>query len=483
MGEHMGEHPTGLSCRPRALGCTLAVVLLGACAAPQPALRDAGSAAASSAQVDTRSAADSVRATGRFGRLDTRARARLLAQLGAQGGGSALNRQVLAMGRFGDVNLHAGNQASLLIDGPATFAAMFAAIEQARQSILLQSYIIEDSEISRRLADLLARKRAQGVPVHVLYDAVGSIGTPQAYFEQLRAAGIATCAVNPVNPMKRPGYWGITRRDHRKILSVDRQTGFAGGINISAAYSSGSFGRSRSRPADALTSGWRDTQIRLRGPAVAALDDLVRETWQAQGCHGAMPPVQALPAGPPAGQQVVRIVPSRGDDSVSQIYAMLLNAIDASSRSVYLTMAYFAPGQEMIDALCDAARRGVDVQLVLPSMSDFTPVLHAGRSHYTRLLQAGVKLHELQDAVLHAKTAIIDGVVSSVGSSNMDWRSFSSNDEVNAVVLGEDFGDAMQRMFRQDVADSTPITLQAWAERPLMQRAKETVARWFEWLL
>jgi cardiolipin synthase len=123
------------------------------------------------------------------------------------------------------------------------------------------------------------------------------------------------------------------------------------------------------------------------------------------------------------------------------------------------------------------------VQLVLPSVSDFSPVLHAGRSHYKRLLAAGVKVHELQDAVLHAKTAVIDGVVSTVGSSNMDWRSFSSNNEVNAVVLGEDFGDAMVRMFRQDVGNARTITAQAWADRPLTDRVKETVAVWFERLL
>lgn len=463
-----------------AASCVLA---LAACAAPQAPLRADRPDPQALAGTSARSAASSVTASGLRGRLDADARTRLLLQLGQQGGGSALNRQVLAMGRFGPVQLYAHNDAQLLIDGPATFAAMFAAIEQARHTVLLQSYIIEDSAVAQRMAALLARKHAQGVDVRVLYDALGSMGTPAAYFEQLRAAGIGTCAINPLNPLSRSGYWAITRRDHRKILSVDGSTGFTGGINLAAVYSSGSFGRNRARPADALTSGWRDTQIRLRGPAAQALDDLVRETWQAQGCPGALPAVPPPQAGPPPGQQVVRIVPARGDDSVSQIYAMLLTAIDASSTSVYLTMAYFAPGQEMIDALCDAAQRGVDVQLVLPSVSDFSPVLQAGRSHYQRLLDAGVQLHELQDAVLHAKTAVIDGVVSTVGSSNMDWRSFSSNDEVNAVVLGEDFGDAMQRMFRQDRADSHAITAQAWAQRSAWQRAQETVSRWFErWL-
>lgn len=466
----------------RPAGSLALVLALGACATLQPALRAQTPAPIRQAET-ARGAAAAVNVQGRRGSLDAEARVRLLTRLGAQGNASALQRHLLAMGRYGEVELLADNEANLLIDGPATFAAMFAAIEQARHSVLLQSYIIEDSAIAQRLAGLLARKRAQGVQVRVLYDAVGSIGTPASYFEQLRAAGISTCALNPVNPLTRPGYWEITQRDHRKILSTDRSTAFTGGINISAVYSVGSFKRRPLLGEQVKDSGWRDTQLRLRGPAAAALDDMVRQTWQEQGCEGDLP---ALPTAQPAGRagsQVVRIVTARPDASYSQIYALLLSAIDASERSVYLTMAYFAPGKEMVDALCDAARRGVDVKLVLPSVSDFTPVLHAGRSHYQRMLAAGVQLHELKDAVLHAKTAVIDGVVSTVGSSNMDWRSFSGNAEVNAVVLGEDFGDAMVRMFRQDLAASKTITPQAWADRPVLQRAKETLASWVERLL
>ena len=419
---------------------------------------------------------------GREGELDRGESARTLAATCDQGSVGVLNRHVMAMAQFGDVDLYAHNEAQLLIDGPATFAAMFEAIEGARRSILLQSYIIEDSAIAQRLAALLARKRAEGVSVAVLYDDVGSIATPAEFFASLRDNGVSTCAFNPVNPLKRPGYWGINHRDHRKILSVDRSVGFTGGINISAVYTSGSFGRARPRTAeDPKRTGWRDTQIRLRGPAVAALDDLVRRSWRDQGCHGDLaPPVTPAVDGGPNARHLVRIVPASPDDEVNRIYALLLAAIHNAQRSVYLTMAYFAPGDDMIDALVQAAQRGVDVQLVLPSMSDFAPVLHAGRSHYQRLLDAGVQLHELQDAVLHAKTAVIDGVVSTVGSSNMDWRSFVANEEVNAVVLGEDFGDAMTRMFRRDVDASTRITREAWAQRPWTRRLREALSRALE---
>jgi cardiolipin synthase len=481
-----------------ALGILTCTALLGlnACTTvtprPRADLPSAGTRTGPNPTMHT--VARQVSVTGRRGKaLDAGERAQLIARVGQQGRSPELNRQLDAMSSFDDVDLYAHTHATLLIDGPTAFAAMFEAIEGARHTVLLQSYIVEDSTIADRLVELLQRKQAQGVKIVLIYDAVGSIATSEL-FERLQAAGIPTCAFNPVNPLTRPGYWDITHRDHRKILSVDRQVGFTGGINISEVYSSGSFGRSKGRPPgkDAKDSGWRDTQIRLAGPAAVRLDDLVRGSWVKQGCKGELPelppPAQpaaakapaAAPSAPVAQEQMVRIVASSPDDDASRIYSMLLAAIDASQRSVYLTMAYFAPGEDMVAALCDAARRGVDVQLILPSRSDFAPVLHAGRSYYERLLEAGVKIHELQDAVLHAKTAVIDGVVSTVGSSNLDWRSFTSNDEVNAVVFGEDFGDAMTRMFRQDRANSREITPQAWADRPLLQRAKEALARLFE---
>ncbi|MGC4080352.1 MAG: phospholipase D-like domain-containing protein [Rubrivivax sp.] len=425
----------------------------------------------------TRAVARELDLHGHRGRLAPAERERLLARVTAQGDGDLVRRHLAVMSAFGDADLTVGNRARLLVDGPATFDAMFAAIEGARRSVLLESYIVEDAAVARRLAALLAKKRADGVTVALMYDAVGSIGTKPEFFDGLRADGIAVCEFNPLAPSaERGGVWGVSHRDHRKILVVDREIGFTGGINISAVYSSGSFGR-RGR-AKAPEAGWRDTQIELRGSAAAALEDLLRGTWARQNCPGELAPPAA--AGKPAGEQLVRIVPSGPGEPYSRLYTLLLAAIDAAQRSVHLTMAYFAPTPEMIDALAEAARRGVDVQLVLPSRSDFRPVLYAGRSHYGRLLEAGVKVHELQDAVLHAKTAVIDGVVSTVGSSNLDWRSFVLNEEVDAVVVGAAFGGEMESLFERDVAASQPVTLADWQSRPLWRRATEGLARLFE---
>ena len=466
---------------------------------------------------------------GASGRLSATARQRVLARLAAEGRNDLLSRHLAVMGEAGDVDLYAGNDVKLLVDGPATFTAMFADIEAARRSVYLESYIVEDQAIATQMADLLIRKRQQGLDVRMIYDSVGSISTSADYFKRLKDQGVPVCSFNPLNPLERPGYWDISHRDHRKILTVDSAMAYTGGINISEVYSAGSGasggslkGRKRSsaRPPAAAAStpqatlpeatpagpaasgaaslvvppaphdeGWRDNQVHIKGPAAGAFESLVRQTWASQGCEPAMaasagepaaPAVAAsAPRPPPAGNKVVRVIPASPDDAESRIYAALLSAIDASQRSVHLTMAYFAPGPDMIDALAEAARRGVEVQLVLPSVSDFSPVLHAGRAHYTQLLKAGVRIHELQDALLHAKTAVIDGVVSTVGSSNLDWRSFTANNEVNAVVLGDDFGREMETMFLRDVAASQAITLADWRRRPVDQRLKE----WFATLL
>lgn len=478
-----------------ALGASVTLV---ACGTPQPPVNGRLPDPPASAPALTRVAAR-VDVVGPRGAMNQANREQALQATAAQGKAELLKRQVAAMAAFGDVDLYAGNDARLLVDGPATFAAMFAAIERSRQQIVLESYIIEDADVSQQLADLLLRRRAQGVEVAILYDAVGSLGTQDAYFERMRQGGIAVCAFNPVNPLKRARYHKITHRDHRKILVVDGEIGFTGGINISAVYSSGSSGfggRASSFPPrgsarasgsgsdgkdkdEAPDKGWRDTMIQVRGPATKALHTLFREVWAQQRCEGTVAAIEP-PPGPAPGRHLMRVIPSSPQDTQNRIYTLLIGSIRAAQRSVYLTMAYFAPGQDMVDALCEAAQRGVDVQLILPSRSDFAPVMHAGRAHYERLLKAGVRIHELQDAVLHAKTAVIDGVVSTVGSSNMDWRSFVHNNEVNAVVLGEDFGDAMTRMFERDRAASEPIELRRWQDRGVWQRGKEFFSRMFE---
>jgi cardiolipin synthase A/B len=435
-----------------------------------------------------REAAARVTVHGQQGPLAPEAAARTLATLSAEGKRELLAHHLSVLAAHGDVDLVRGNAARLLVDGPATFAAMKAAIAQAQSRVLLQSYIFEDRGLAAEVAGWLLDRAARGVRVALLYDSVGSISTDEAFFEALRAGGVAVCAFNPINPAKRPGYWGINRRDHRKLLVVDNERAFTGGINISRVYGSGSFGssggasRAGAGEEESQGNGWRDTQIELAGPVVPVLAAEFASAWTDQGCTSALPPEPAQRVAY-AGQRVVKVVASDPRDATNRIYTSLLEAVTASRRSVHLTMAYFAPGEAFVQALCDAARRGVDVQMVLPGRSDFALVLHAGRSYYAQLLAAGVRIYEMEHALMHAKTAVIDGVLSTVGSSNLDWRSLVDNHELNVLVLGDDFGAQMEAMFERDRAASQRIEEKTWHRRPWSQRALERLGRLAErWL-
>jgi cardiolipin synthase len=406
----------------------------------------------------------------------------VLAGLAARGGETGIFERHLALEEsVTGTPLVVGNRVVLLQDGPATYRAMSEAIAAARDHIHLETYIIEDDEVGRRFAAALVAKQSQGVQVRVIYDSVGSAGTPPAFFKHLTDNGVTVLEFNPLNPLALRKGWEVNQRDHRKLLVVDGRVAFMGGINISSVYSAGSSRRAAARN----TAGgppWRDTHLRVEGPVVAEFQKLFLATWEKQkGDAGA--PRDFFPAAAAGGRHVVRAIGSSPDDAFSPVYATLLSAIGAAETEVHLTNAYFVPDPQLLAALKDAAARGVDVRIILPGQTDSWLVFHAGRGHYDELLRAGVKIHERRDALLHAKTAVIDGVWSTVGSTNLDWRSFLHNDEVNAVVLGQEFGAQMQAVFAADLAASDPVTLDAWQARGLGDRSRELAARlWEYWL-
>jgi len=374
-----------------------------------------------------------------------------------------------------------GNRVALLVDGPATLQAMLDAIRGARDHIHMETYIIEDDEVGAKFAAALIEKRAQGVQVSFIHDSVGTLGVPKEFFKKLSDNGVAVLEFNPVNPLTAGIGWDVNQRDHRKLLVVDGRVAFVGGINISGVYLSGSSGRSsRARPKDGGPP-WRDTHLQIEGPVVAEFQKLFLATWEKQKGEP-LAPRNSFPAQAVVGKEVVRAIGSSPDgDSV--MYSTLISAIDSAKARVHLTNAYFVPDPGLLASLKAAAQRGVDVKLILPGTTDSWLVFHAGRSFYGELLAANVKLHERRGALLHAKTAVIDGVWSTVGSTNLDWRSFLHNDEVNAVVVGAGFGARMQAMFDKDLAASEAITAESWKRRGLDDRLKEMTARiWAYWL-
>ena len=215
---------------------------------------------------------------------------------------------------------------------------------------------------------------------------------------------------------------------------------------------------------------------------MAEFQKLFLATWEKQK-GGALARRNYLPQLHSKGKEVVRAIGSSPDEPYSLIYATLISAIRSAETGVYLTNAYFVPDPQLLAALKDAAQRGVDIKILLPSYSDNWPVLHAGRSHYEELLSAGVKIYEPRDALLHSKTALIVGVWSTIGSTNLDWRSFLHNYEVNAVVLGTEFGDRMRAAFLADLAKSDVITPEAWQRRGVGVRVKEAIGHMWEYWL
>jgi len=415
------------------------------------------------------------------GPLPPRRVAEVLATLGQRAGDPDILREHIAVEQaIVGTPLSAGNKVRLIQDGEATYKAMFAAIDAARDHINLESYKIEDDEIGAKLADLLLRKRARGVQVNLVYDSVGSLGTPKAYFERLAAGGVQVLEFNPVIPATAKKGWLVNNRDHRKLLVVDGRTAFVGGINFSRVHSGGSSARPKAREPD--QPAWRDTHLQIAGPVVAEFQKLFLQTWAKQK-GAALSGAQFFPAPAVSGGDMVRAVGSTPDDPHSLIYLTLISAIARSQKHVYLTNAYFVPDPQLLDALTGAAGRGVDVKLVLPGKSDSGLAFHAGRSHYAALLRAGVKIYELRGAMLHAKTATIDGVWSCVGSTNLDWRSFLHNDEIDAAILGRDFAAQMQAAFAADLEESEAVDLQRWEARSTVLRLQEWASRlWEYWL-
>ena len=390
-----------------------------------------------------------------------------------------LERHTAVVESVTDSPLTKGNKVTLLADGPATYAAMFKAIEKAKDHVNLETFIIEDDETGRKFADLLLEKQAAGVQVNIIYDSVGSMNTPAAFFQRLGESGIQVVEFNALNPLKPEGKWGLTHRDHRKILIVDGKVAILGGINISEVYSSLPFKRKQNEKAPIH---WRDTDLQIEGPAVAEIQKLFLDTWQKQ--KGAeLPEKNQFPALKEKGTALVRVIGSTPGETNRITFVMYVSAIIFAEHSIHLTNSYFIPDEQIVQALTDAVARGVDVKIILPGVTDSRVALYAQRYHYSRLLQSGVKLYEHDTSLLHAKTAVIDEVWATVGSTNLDFLSLLNNDEVNAIILGQEFAGEMEKMFVKDLADSRQIHWEEWKKRPLWPRFREWFVNLFgRWL-
>ncbi len=391
-------------------------------------------------------------------------------------GTDLLQRHLAIEEALSGAHLIAGNRTKLLHNGPETFRAIFRAIAAAKHYVLLEYYIFENVRSGReRLSNLLIAKRRKGVEIAIIYDGYGSMDTPSTFIARLKKAGIAIIEFHPLNPFKTQKGYSLNDRDHRKILVVDGSTAIVGGVNLYTGYQRhphaklvGSQGNN--------SNTWHDTDIEITGPAAKRLTEIFLKQWKVEGGR----PLPAVADAPPpraTGHQLVRIIASDHRHAIPPYDATLLSAINSAKKTIWLTAAYFVPSSDEMRDLEAAARRGVDVRLMLPGKSDSALALAAGRSRYQPLLRAGVKIFEFQDGYLHSKCAVIDGVWSTIGSSNFDYRSILFNDEVDAVILGRNTARKLEVQFENEESDAREIRLKKWKRRPLAEKIKELYSR------
>lgn len=371
--------------------------------------------------------------------------------------------------------------------GHEAFSAMRAAITAAREEVLLESYIFKDDEVGRELATDLAAAASRGVAVRVLADAFGSFSTRRAFWRTLRAGGVDVRLFHPLLPR----LWNQGYRDHRKILVVDRTVAFTGGMNVGNEYGAAPLAWSgcgdapraateRGAATGAVIDAWRDSHVRVTGAPAWEMAVVFAEGWERAGGAPLVIPPLAPHGHEGAPVLVLDSRPGRGHEESAAVLGAIIGAARAS---VWITNSYFAPKSSLTQLLGDAAARGVDVRLLLPGKSDVPIVRHAGHGFFAELLRAGVAIFEYDASILHAKSVVVDGHVSVVGSTNMDYRSFHWNAECNLVVLSDAVAARMQEAFAQDLAGASPVTAAAWRTRPLRHRIGDRLARWLTPLL
>ncbi len=352
-----------------------------------------------------------------------------------------------------------GNLVTLVWKSKESFREIFDSIRQAKELICLEFYIFRDDETGTELADILLQKAAEGVNIYLLYDHFGSLTTPLKFWRRLREAGIQ---IRASRPFKWTSPFHYVHRDHRKLIIIDGVKAFTGGLNIANEYRG--YLRAHRR------KGWRDTGIFLEGPIAKTLLEMFKATWE------------IWKGGPitfdrniPPREHGVPVLPIFASSARGRrrMRTLLYRSINWSTKSIYLTTAYFIPSRRMLEILEHAVARGVDVKLLLPGRSDVTAAHYAGRAFFSRLLKVGVDIYEYHAEILHAKTAVFDEKWSIIGSANLDFQSLRRNDEGNVGIVDEGFGRQMADMFWEDLKLSEKINLEKWLRRPFSEKIKE----------
>ncbi len=364
-----------------------------------------------------------------------------------------------------------GNEVTVYFEGRSAFGAMRDAVRGAKSEVLLESYIFKDDSTGRLFLTEIEAAAQRGIKVRVLADAVGSYETRVEFWREMESHGIEVFLFHPLFK----SLWYQPFRDHRKILVVDREVAFTGGMNIGEEYGSW---RRRPRPGET----WRDTHVRIAGPAAWEMAVVFSEGWiHAGGEAFAIDPLPSEAAEAPGVR--VLVLDSRPKRGQAESAAVMAAIGAASKRTLWITNAYFAPGHRAIKVLGEAAAQGVDVRLLLPGKSDVPLARRAGHGHYGALLEQGVRIFEYQLAILHAKTLVADGLVSMVGSTNLDFRSFLFNSECDLLMLDAATAAVMEKAFLTDLENAQEILPEDWRRRSWIKKLGDGAARWLSPLL
>ena len=362
--------------------------------------------------------------------------------------------------------LTAGNRLEILENGDGIFPPMLQAIAAARKTVDFEAYIFWSGAVASRFRDALVERATHGVEVRVLLDAVGSPGRKleSSDVDALKRAGCRVEFFHPRAPWK---IWVLNHRTHRRILVVDGRVGFTGGAGFADEWAGN---------ADS-PEHWRETQVRVEGPAVRGLQRAFQENWS-EVTGEALVGDDFFPALPPAGSAKAAVVPSSPLSAMSGAGRVYAISLAASTKEVWIANSYFLPDEPTEGLLVAAARRGVDVRVIVPSDAhDDVPATKAGgRAAFGRLLEGGVKMFEYQPTMFHPKTMVVDGIFSTVGSANFDDRSFHLNEEINVFVYDADFAARMRDLFERDLKRCREYTLAMWKDRPLKKRISEWLA-------
>ncbi len=359
------------------------------------------------------------------------------------------------------------NELIVLKNGPSTFDAIFKAMEGAEQFIHIQYYIFEEGELAEKIMSILQRKVKEGVEVRFMYDGFGSSALSRHYLKRLKQAGIEVYGFLPMRFGRLLS--SVNYRNHRKIVVIDSAVAFTGGINVSDKYIKG----------DGNLGMWYDTHLQLKGPIVNSLQAVFAMDWNFASGKDNILSVQYFLEQSAIGKSIVQIVSSGPDSDFSSIQQLYFSIINSAKKYVYITNPYIIPGEALLKALQVAAMSGIDVRLLVPANSDNFLVKWSVRAYFEDFLEAGVKIYLFPDGFLHSKVIVSDDELTTIGTANLDIRSFEQNYEVNILIYEKKFAQKLKQDFLKDCKKSNQICYEEYLKRTKIERLKEGVAKVF----